>query len=61
MIEVNSEIIEGLRKVVDDQASKLPALSYISPEGLGIPVIRSCQSDQLGDLHFDTRQYYHIE
>lgn len=30
-------------------------------EGLGIPVIRSCQSDQLGDLHFDTRQYYHIE
>lgn len=30
-------------------------------EGLGIPVIRSCRSDQLGDLHFDIRQYYHIK
>ena len=30
-------------------------------EGLGIPVLRSCRSGQFGDLHFDTRQYYHIK
>lgn len=30
-------------------------------QGLGIPVIRSCRSDQISDLHFDIRQYYHID
>ena len=30
-------------------------------QGLGIPVIRSCRSGQLPSLHFDTRQYHHIE
>lgn len=29
-------------------------------QGLGIPVIRSCRSNQINDLHFDIRQYYHI-
>ena len=28
--------------------------------GLGIPVIYSCRQDQIKELHFDTRQYYHI-
>lgn len=28
--------------------------------GLGIPVIWTCRRDQLGDCHFDTRQYNHI-
>lgn len=28
--------------------------------GLGIPVIFSCQADDLSDTHFDTRQYNHI-
>ncbi len=28
--------------------------------GLGIPVIWTCRKDQLGDCHFDTRQYNHI-
>jgi nucleoside 2-deoxyribosyltransferase len=32
-------------------------------QGLGIPVIRTCRSDDLrgNKLHFDTRQYLHIE
>ena len=30
-------------------------------QGLNIPVIRSCRSDKIDNLHFDTRQYYHIE
>jgi hypothetical protein len=29
--------------------------------GLGRPVIWTCRKDQLGDAHFDTRQYNHIE
>lgn len=28
--------------------------------GLGIPVIWTCHSDEVGMLHFDTRQYNHI-
>lgn len=28
--------------------------------GLGIPVIWSCRSDDINNLHFDTRQYNHI-
>ena len=28
--------------------------------GLGIPVIGTCRSDQIDDIHFDTRQYAHI-
>ena len=30
-------------------------------QGLGIPVIRSCRSDKIDSIHFDTRQYYHIK
>ena len=29
--------------------------------GLGIPVIHTCREDQLKGLHFDTRQYNHID
>ena len=29
--------------------------------GLGRPVIFTCQKDDLGKVHFDTRQYNHIE
>lgn len=29
--------------------------------GLGIPVIWTCHADDLEDLHFDTRQFNHIE
>lgn len=28
--------------------------------GLGLPVIYSCRKDKVDQLHFDTRQYYHI-
>ena len=28
--------------------------------GLGIDVISTCRADQIGTLHFDTRQYHHI-
>lgn len=28
--------------------------------GLGLPVIYSCRADMVDQLHFDTRQYYHI-
>jgi nucleoside 2-deoxyribosyltransferase len=28
--------------------------------GLGIPVIWTCRKDQMGECHFDTRQYNHI-
>jgi hypothetical protein len=28
--------------------------------GIGIPVIWTCKSTSIGDLHFDTRQYNHI-
>ena len=28
--------------------------------GLGLPVIYSCRADMVEQLHFDTRQYYHI-
>ncbi|MCE2469250.1 MAG: hypothetical protein J4F32_01775 [Dehalococcoidia bacterium] len=30
-------------------------------EGLGIPVIYTCRKDMLDKLHFDTRQYAHID
>ena len=29
--------------------------------GLSIPVIYTCREDKIGKIHFDTRQYYHIE
>ncbi len=29
--------------------------------GLGIPVIWTCHKDRISDLHFDTRQYNHID
>lgn len=29
--------------------------------GLGIPVIWTCRQDDIGNLHFDTRQYNHID
>ena len=29
--------------------------------GLGIDVISTCRADQIDDLQFDTRQYYHIK
>lgn len=29
--------------------------------GLGIPVIWACKKEEVDDLHFDTRQYNHIE
>ena len=29
-------------------------------EGRGIPVIRTCREDMMDQIHFDTRQYYHI-
>ena len=28
--------------------------------GLGIPVIYSCRADLMDELHFDTRQIYHV-
>lgn len=28
--------------------------------GLGIPVLFACKKDKVGQLHFDTRQYFHI-
>ena len=28
--------------------------------GLGIPVLFACRSDKVDELHFDTRQYFHI-
>ncbi|MDD4202438.1 MAG: hypothetical protein PHQ52_03130 [Candidatus Omnitrophica bacterium] len=28
--------------------------------GLGIPVVRTCRKQEVGQLHFDTRQYSHI-
>lgn len=28
--------------------------------GLGIEVVSTCREDQIDNLHFDTRQYYHI-
>ena len=30
-------------------------------QGLGIPVIRTCHQDDLTKLHFDTRQYLHVD
>ena len=29
-------------------------------KGLGIPVVFTCREDQIGEAHFDTRQYNHI-
>lgn len=29
-------------------------------KGLGIPVIWTCREDEVSNLHFDTRQYFHI-
>ena len=29
--------------------------------GLGLPVLYSCRSDKIDEIHFDTRQYYHIK
>jgi hypothetical protein len=30
-------------------------------QGLGIPVVRTCRKDDMEMLHFDTRQYPHVE
>ena len=29
--------------------------------GLGLPLLYSCRSDKFDEIHFDTRQYYHIK
>ncbi len=29
--------------------------------GLGLHVLYSCRSDKMDEIHFDTRQYYHIK
>ena len=67
--KIDDEILRELRRsrfVVADFTSGIGGVRgsvYYEAgfaRGLGIPVIPTCRHDQVGDIHFDTRQYAHI-
>ena len=67
--KIDDEIIAEIRRsrflVADFTHGKNGARGGVYYEagfayGLGLPVIYSCRKDMVDQLHFDTRQYYHI-
>lgn len=54
--------IKNSRFLVADVTQQKAGVYYEAglAKGLGIPVIWSVRSDDLDNVHFDTRQYYHI-
>lgn len=69
LIEYNEKIcdrvIAEIRKsgvLVADFSGHRPNVYYEAgfAQGLGIPVIMTCQEDEIKDAHIDTRQYNHI-
>jgi nucleoside 2-deoxyribosyltransferase len=64
--KIDDRIIAEIRRsklVVADFTGQRGGVYYEAgfAQGLGIPVIWTCRKDATADLHFDTRQYNHIE
>jgi nucleoside 2-deoxyribosyltransferase len=63
--EISSEIAYEIRQarfIVADVTNQRPGVYFEAGYALGrnIPVIWSCRRDDLGNVHFDTRQYNHV-
>ncbi len=63
--EISGEILYEIRKcrfMIADVTNQRHGVYFEAGYaiGLGIPVIWSCRSDDLINIHFDTRQYNHI-
>lgn len=63
--KICDEIIANIRKakfVISDVTQQKNGVYFEAgfAMGLGKPVIWTCRKDDLGNLHFDTRQYNHI-
>jgi len=63
--KIDDQIIAAIRAsrfVVADFTGQRGGVYYEAgfAEGLGIPVIRMVRRDQIDELHFDTRQYFHL-
>ena len=64
--KIDDEIVSEIRRsglVVADFTGNRGGVYFEAglATGLGIPVIWTCKKGELGALHFDTRQYNHIE
>ena len=64
--DINDRIIAEIRKsslMVADFTGQRNGVYFEAgfAMGLGIPIIRTCRSDEIEDLHFDTEHYFHIE
>jgi hypothetical protein len=64
--KIDDEIIAGIRRskfLVADFTGNRGGVYFEAgfAKGLGLEVIWLCRKDDLKDLHFDTRQYFHIE
>ncbi|MEQ1879048.1 MAG: hypothetical protein ABL958_20580, partial [Bdellovibrionia bacterium] len=64
--KIDDEIVAEIRKsglVVADFTGNRAGVYYEAgfAKGLGIPVIWTCKKDHLKNVHFDTRQYNHID
>ena len=69
VIKIDDEIIAEIRRsrflVADMTHGEKGARGGVYFEavfalGLGLPVLYSCREDPVSELHFDTRQYFHI-
>jgi hypothetical protein len=63
--DIMDEVIGGIRKsrfVIADVTEQKNGVYYEAgfAQGLGIPVIWTCRSDEMVNVHFDTQQYNHI-
>lgn len=64
--KIDDEIVAEIRRsglVVADFTGNRGGVYFEAglAQGLGIPVIWTCQKDHLNAVHFDTRQYNHID
>jgi len=64
--KIDDEIVAEIRRsglVVADFTGNRGGVYFEAglAQGLGIPVIWTCRKDSLGEVHFDTRQYNHID
>jgi hypothetical protein len=64
--EITDQIIAGIRGaqfVVADFTGHRQGVYYEAgfAQGLGRPVVRTCHARDFGALHFDTRQFVHLE
>ncbi len=63
---ITDRIIAGIRAaqfVVADFTLQRPGVYYEAgfAQGLGRVVVRTCREDDIANLHFDTRQFFHLK